>query len=126
MRSNSKVYEKAFSFAIQIIELYKHPREEKQEYVLSKQLIRSGTGIGANIKEALSAQSKKDFIAKLYIASKEASETEYWIELLIQTADIDSATGRTLLDDLNELQKILSSIILTTKQKYIDKKTQNS
>ena len=76
------VMNKSKAFAIRIIKLYKYLCETKNEYVLSKQILRSGTSIGANIKEAQSGQSRKDFKAKIYIAYKEASETEYWLELL--------------------------------------------
>lgn len=83
---------------------------------MSKQLLKSGTSIGANIKEALAAQSKRDFIAKLHISLKEAFETEYWIELLIKTDYLDKEKGRALLSELGQINKMLSSAIMTTKK----------
>lgn len=78
------VYEKAFSFAVRIVDLYKYMCMDRKEYILSKQVLRAGTGIGANIKEAVEAQSINDFISKMSIALKEASETEYWLDLMIK------------------------------------------
>jgi four helix bundle protein len=88
----------------------------KKEFVLSKQILRSGTSIGANVREALEAQSKKDFISKLSIALKEATETEYWLELLRETGYIEDKFCAPLLNDLTEIIKLLNSIIKTTKQ----------
>jgi four helix bundle protein len=104
---------KSFDFAKEIIELYKL-LYSGNEYVISKQLLRSGTSIGANVQEALAGQSKKDFIHKLSIALKEARETRYWLLFLKETTitDIDI---KPYLDKLEELIKILSSIILTSK-----------
>ncbi len=113
---NSIIYDKSFKFAIKTVNLYKHLCTKQKEYVLSKQLLRSGTSIGANIREALEAQSKKDFIAKLYIAIKEASESKYWLELLIETKYIEQNSGQTMLQELTEIIKILNKIIKTTKQ----------
>lgn len=115
MKKNNVIYDKSFEFAIRIINVYKSIVEEKKEFVMSKQLLRAGTSIGANVKEGLAAQSKKDFVAKLYIASKEAHETEYWLELLTTTGYIEQEQAKTLLDELKQIKKILSSIILTTK-----------
>ena len=86
---DSIVRQKTFDFAIRIVKLYKYITTEKKEYVLSKQLLRSGTSIGANVNEALYGQSKKDFISKLHISLKEASETQYWLELLNATGYLD-------------------------------------
>ena len=108
------IYTKSFNFAIQIINLYKSLCTNK-EYVLSKQLLRSGTSIGANISEAILAQSKKDFIFKMHIALKEANETKYWIDLLITTNYIDSSRGNELLNELTEILKLLNAIIKTSK-----------
>ena len=83
------VLDKAFNFAIRVVNLYKFLCKDKKEYTLSKQLLRSGTSIGANINEAQAGQSKKDFIAKMAIASKEARESKYWIRLLIETKYLD-------------------------------------
>lgn len=109
------IYTKSFDFAIQTINLYKSLCANK-EYVLSKQLLRSGTSIGANVSEALQAQSKKDFIAKLHIALKEASETKYWIDLLAATDYIDTNHSNKLISDLTEILKLLNAIIKTSKQ----------
>ncbi len=106
------VVTKSFDFAIRIVKLYQYLCQEKKEYILSKQLLRSGTSIGANINEAQAAQSKKDFIAKMSISSKEARETRYWIELLIATDYLNSNDTHTqsLLDEITELIKLLTSI----------------
>lgn len=109
-------YEKAFAFSKRIVNLYKYLSDKKNEYVLSKQILRSGTSIGANIKEGLDAQSKRDFLNKMNIALKEASETEYWLELLIATKYIDATASRTILVECKELNKILNTIVKTTKK----------
>ncbi|AJD32061.1 four helix bundle protein [Clostridium sporogenes] len=96
---NSVAYNKAFSFALDIIELYKNLTLKKREYVLSKQILRSSTSIGANIKEGINGQSKKDFLSKMNIALKEAEETEYWIELLRYSNYIDDNTSSLLLEN---------------------------
>lgn len=111
----SIIKEKSFEFAIKIVNLYKELNEEK-EFVISKQLLRSGTSIGANIKEALQGQSKADFISKLSISLKEAAETEYWLELLIATK-LTKIELKEYLKDIQELIKILTSIIKTSKNK---------
>ena len=104
---------KSKSFALRCIKAYKYLNDEKGEYVLSKQLLRSGTSIGANVKEALRGQSKPDFAAKMNIALKEASETEYWIELLVESGILSVKASESLLDDCIELIKILTSIVKT-------------
>lgn len=109
-------YEKAFAFSKRIVNLYKYLSDKKNEYVLSKQILRSGTSIGANIKEGLEAQSKRDFLNKMNIALKEASETEYWLELLIATKYIDATASRIILAECKELNKILNTIVKTTKK----------
>lgn len=111
------LYKKSFDFAVRIVRLYKYLIENKKEYVLSKQLLRSGTSVGANIKEARGAQSKKDFIMKLHIALKEAGETEYWIELLLATNYLDDEKAKSMLTDVREIIKILTSAIMTTKER---------
>lgn len=111
------VYEKSFKFAVKIVSLYKYLINEKKEYTISKQLLRSGTSIGANIKEATQGQSTKDFLSKINIALKEASETEYWLELLIATGYFDETIHNSLVNDCSELNRILSSIVKTTKQR---------
>ncbi|MDD6568361.1 MAG: four helix bundle protein [Eubacteriales bacterium] len=112
---NSIVFEKSKKFSLRIIGLYKYLCDEKKEYVLSKQLLRSGTSIGANIAEANCAISKKDFLAKMYIAFKESSETAYWLELLYGAEYLSKAEFDSINSDCTELQKILSSITKTTK-----------
>lgn len=100
---------------MRIIGLYKYLCDEKKEFVLSKQLLRSGTSIGANIAEANCAISKKDFLAKMYIAFKESSETAYWLELLYGAEYLSKTEFESINLDCIELQKILSSITKTTK-----------
>ena len=109
------VYEKAFEFAIGIIEAYRFLHGNK-EFVLSNQLLRSGTSIGANIKEAIEGQSKKDFLSKMNIALKEASETEYWLELLIKTKYLDKENHFDLLNKCKEINKLLISIVKSTRK----------
>ena len=109
MKSNVSV-EKSFSFAVRIVNLYKYLTQEHKEYVLSKQLLRSGTSIGANISEAQRGQSKADFTAKMSIALKEASESEYWIKLLYHTNYINEEQFRSLSTDVQELIAILMAI----------------
>jgi len=121
------ILDKSFSFAVRIVKLYKYLCDEKKEYVLSKQLLRCGTSIGANINEAQAGQSKADFIAKMSIASKEARDagalqlnpavqrgpSKYWIDLLIKTEylNINDQHTRSLLNDIEEIVKLLTSIV---------------
>ncbi len=107
----SIISEKTFKFSLSIIELYQK-LQGKREFVLSKQLLRSSTSIGANIRESSAAQSKKDFIAKLSIASKEARETQYWLELL-QESGFKGINFESYLNQINEIIKILNSILIT-------------
>ena len=109
------IEEKSFAFAIRIVNLYKHLNEAKKEVVLSKQLLRSGTSIGANVAEAEQAQSTPDFVSKMSIALKEASETKYWIRLLASTNYITEAETASILNDCVELEKILVSIVKSSK-----------
>ncbi len=113
---NSIVGKKSYAFAIRIVKLYQYLsiRSEQRETVLSKQLLRSGTSIGANIREALRGQSKADFAAKMNIALKEANETEYWIDLLHDTDYIDDQLAESLLAEVNELNCLLISIVKTS------------
>ena len=106
---------KSKTFAVRIIKLYKHLCEDKKEYVLSKQLLRSGTSIGANIREASFAQSKNDFISKMSISLKEVSETMYWLELMEETEYISSDIANSLKEDARELLRILQASIITAK-----------
>lgn len=108
---------KTKSFALKIIKMYNYLCDEKKEYVMSKQVLRSGTSIGANIAEAFYAQSEADFIAKLYISRKEAGETIYWIELLKESSYIGCDEADSMIKDCDELLKILTSSIKTMKSK---------
>jgi four helix bundle protein len=110
------IKDKSKSFAIRVINLYKHLSDNKKEYIISKQIMRSGTSIGANINEAICSISKKEFLAKMYIAYKEAAESQYWIELLKDTNYINHEEFNSLSKDCNELIKILSSITKSTKE----------
>lgn len=114
--SDNIILDKSFEFAIRVVKLYKYLCDDKKEYVLSKQLLRAGTSIGANINEAQAGQSKADFIAKMAIASKEARESKYWIELLIKTdyLDINENHVKSLLNDIEEIIKLLTSIVKTS------------
>ena len=116
MKKDNLIAEKSFTFAKRIYFLYKFLTEEKREYVLSKQLLRSGTSIGANVEEAIGGQSKKDFIAKLSIAYKEARETHYWIRLLFEVKIINDSEYDSIILDCEELLKIIGSIQKTAKQ----------
>lgn len=109
---------KSFEFALLIIETYKYLKEEKKEFILSKQLLRSGTSIGANIYEAFSAESKHDFVHKLSISLKEARETEYWLKLLQESQYMTCDRFDCCVKELEEIIKLLKSSILTTKQRY--------
>lgn len=111
----SIIKEKSFNFALDIINLYKELKE-KNEFIISKQLLRSGTSIGANIEEASAAQTKKDFISKISIASKEARETKYWLNLLQKSQLVSNNFDKYLLD-IEEIIKILTSIIKTSQEK---------
>lgn len=115
MVKDNLIKEKTMQFAIRIVNLYKFLTENKKEFVLSKQLLRSGTSIGANVREAEHAQSRADFINKMSIALKEANETEYWLELLVQTHYIDQKQFDSINNDSIEINKILISILKTTR-----------
>ena len=111
------VKEKSKKFAVRIVRLYQYLNEEKREFVLSKQLLRSGTSVGANAHEALQGQSKEDFTAKMSIALKEASETEYWLELLFETEYLSEAQYTSIIADCKELVKLLTAIVKTSRVK---------
>ena len=108
---------KSKAFALRIIRLYKYLCDERKEFVLSKQVLRSGTSIGANAKEASLAQSKKDFEAKLSIALKEAGETEYWLELLHESDYIEEKSFESINADNKEIIRILTSILKSSRLK---------
>lgn len=111
MKTDNIIVDKSKNFAIRIVKLYKYLNEEKKEYVLSKQLLRSGTSIGANVKEAVRGQSKADFTAKMNIALKEASESEYWLEILHETEYLTEQQFDSIYADCKDLIKILMSIV---------------
>ena len=110
------LYQKAFSFSTKIVKIYKYLSNDKHEYELAGQFLKSGTSIAANIKEGEFAQSRKDFINKNSIALKEANETEYWIELLVETEYIEEKQGEKLISDLKEIISILVNSIKTAQQ----------
>ena len=112
--TDSIIQDKSIKFAIRIVKLYKYLKEEKNEYVLSKQLVRNGTSVGANVSEAQRAQSKADFSAKMYIALKEAEESAYWILLLRESGFLTDKEFDSIGLDCEELIKILISITKTT------------
>ena len=109
------IEKKSFDFAIRIVRLYKYLYDNKKEFVLSKQLLRSGTSIGANVAEAQQAQSKADFISKISIALKETTETKYWLRLLNATDYLSDTEIKTILSDCVEIEKILTTILKSSK-----------
>jgi four helix bundle protein len=113
MKQENIILDKSFEFAVRIVKLYKYLCDDKKEYILSKQLLRSGTSIGANINEAQAGQSKADFIAKMSIASKESRESKYWIDLLVKTEylNIEDQHTQSLLNEIEEIIKLLTSIV---------------
>jgi four helix bundle protein len=116
MVENNVVRNKSFQFALRIVKLYRYVKEEKKEYVLSKQILRSGTAIGALVREAQHSESKADFIHKLSIALKEANETDYWIELLFQSGYIEERSYQSIHKDIDEILSLLVAIVKKSKQ----------
>lgn len=116
MKSKSIIGEKSYEFAIRVVNFYKYLGNEKKEFILSKQVLRSGTSIGANVQEGLGAFSRKEFIHKMQLSYKESRETIYWIKLLRDTKYITKKQAEDLLDDATEISKILTSILKTTKK----------
>ena len=110
MKNDNVVQIKSYAFAVRIIKVFKYLSEQKKEFVLSKQLLRCGTSIGANIEEAIGGQSGKDFFSKLTISYKEARETHYWIRLLKDTDYLSVEEADSLLKDVDELLRIIGSI----------------
>ena len=110
MVKENVIMEKSFAFSVRIVNLYKYLTQEKKEYVISKQVYRSGTSIGANIAEAQRAQSTADFVSKMKIAQKEANETQYWLKLLHETMYISTKQFESIHGDLLEILKILTAI----------------
>ena len=115
--ADNALKDKSLMFAVRCVNLYKFLCDERKEFVLSKQMLRSGTSIVANISEALCAESDKDFIHKLHIAFKEANETQYWFEVMLKSNLINENEYSSINNDLAELLALLTSIIKTTKKK---------
>ena len=115
MKADNQILLDSKAFALRIIRLYKFLKEEKQVYVLSKQLLRCGTSIGANVRESVNAQSRMDFINKLNIALKEANETEYWLELLHESGYLNDQQYESICNDCGKIAATLTKIIKTTK-----------
>lgn len=111
------VQEKSMDFAVRCVNLYRYLSEEKREYIMSKQVYRSGTSVGANIRESRNAQSTADFISKLNVALKEADETQYWLELLFRTGYISDQEFTSINKDIDDIISMLTSSVKTTKQK---------
>ena len=116
LKKKGPIYEKSFAFALRIVKLAKYLQEEKKEFVLSKQVLRSGTAIGALVRESEHAESRTDFAHKMNIALKEANETLYWLELLLQSDYITEQSFRSVQADSEELVKLLVAIVKTTKE----------
>ena len=116
MKDENIIKTKSLDFAVRIVRLYRHLIETNNEFVLSKQILKSGTSIGANVREAIGGQSKDDFIAKMHIALKEVYETEYWLELLYKTDFLSEKEFESIFSDCRELTNILASIIKTMKE----------
>ena len=111
------IKQKSFDLALRIVNLYKLLVDDRKEYVMSKQVLRSGTSVGANVREAIHGESRKDFIHKLAISQKEADETCYWLELLYASSYITEEEYNSIHDDAVEVLKILTKIIVSTKTK---------
>ncbi len=122
MQKDNPLLDKSLLFAARIVKLNKYLTKEKKETVISKQIIRSATSIGANANEAIYGQSKADFIAKLQISLKETAETEYWLRLLILTDYLEKEHGNSILSDCLEIKRILISSLKTAKKKQEDNK----
>ena len=113
---NKAIQDKSFDFAVRIVNFCKYLQTEKREYILSKQLMRSGTSIGANVAEAQQAQSKPDFISKMNIALKESYETDYWIRLIYATEYVTQNMFESMIEDCRELEKLLIAITKSAKE----------
>lgn len=116
LKTKNIIVNKSFDFAVEIVKIVKVIQNVHKEYILTKQLMRSGTSIGANVREAHNAESKKDFIHKMSIAQKECDETKYWLEIMKEAEYINKVDFTLLYNQASELLKILRSIIMTTKQ----------
>jgi len=116
MKEENPLLDKSYSFAIRIVKLHQHIVEQKKEYVLSKQILRSGTSVGANIEEANQAESKSDFIHKLSVSNKEAHETFFWLRLLRDAELLEPRLAESLLTDCDELIRLLIASIKSSKR----------
>lgn len=117
MKKDNVIVDKSYAFAVRVVKLSQYLASEKKEFVLGKQLLRSGTSIGANVEEAVGGQSEKDFYAKLCIAYKEARESHYWIRLLTDTDYLTESQSSGILNEAEELQKIIGSILKSLRAK---------
>jgi four helix bundle protein len=117
MISENPIQTKSYAFSLRIVKLYRYLFDEKKEFVLSKQIVRSGTSIGANVEEAVGGQSCKDFLSKMSIAYKEVRETHYWLRLLRDSDILDNRQADAAIEDCEELLKLSGSIIRTKKSK---------
>ncbi len=125
-RDDNVIEKKSFAFAVRIVRLCRFLREKKKEFVISDQLLRAGTSVGANVTEAQEAFSEKDFVAKLSIARKESAESAYWIRLLFETEYLSQEQFDSIYGDAVEIRKILSSIVLTIEKKQKRNKDDDS
>ena len=119
MKTDNVIADKSFAYAVRIVKLCNFLCEERKEFAISNQLLRSGTSIGANIEEALGGQSTRDFIAKLSIAYKEARESRFWLRLLFATNKLKEAEAVSMIEDTEELMKILTAILNSSRKKKI-------
>lgn len=115
MKTENLIQAKSYAFALRIVKLYRFLCDEKKEFVLSKQIVRSGTSIGANVEEAIGGQSRKDFLSKMNIAYKEARETHYWLRLLRDSVILSADQADSIINQCEELLKISGSIVKTTR-----------
>lgn len=116
MKKENIIQEKSYKFALRIIQLYQLILKESEGYILANQILKSGTSIGANIEEAIGAQSRRDFKSKLSISYKEACETHYWLRLMRDSNIVAKQLSNSMIEDCNELLKIIGSIIKTLKK----------
>ena len=115
MKQGNVIQTKSYAFSLHIVRFCQSTQNEKKNQIIPNQLLRSGTSIGANVEEAIGAQSRRDFYAKLYIAYKEARETQYWLRLLEDSGNLEQKTAVLMLEECSELLRILGSILKTSK-----------
>lgn len=118
---NNIIHDKSLDFAVRIVRLCRYLEDERREFVMSRQIIRCGTSVGANVRESRNAQSEADFVSKLSIALKEADETQFWLDVLYRSETIDERMYESLNGDVKELIALLTSIIKTMKSKKVSK-----